>query len=151
MIRRALVLRLMRYVSYFPWGSLLADASRRKAGISKIVDTLWRSVHADSILRPFTAGGGVLWSPVVLRGDLIRIPGKVSAANIRDGEQLGWLVSRQPPMSRSKLDDRRLPNTLEIDTTKAIVEALRNRKAGVVSVVPILYDCRFLTLMVKKK
>ncbi|GLB34753.1 putative PP-loop family protein [Lyophyllum shimeji] len=65
--RRALILRILRYVSFHPWGSMRAHAKRRKAAIGQIVDTLWRPMDAWSILRPFTAGGGVLWTPVVLK------------------------------------------------------------------------------------
>ncbi|KAF8077744.1 PP-loop family-domain-containing protein [Lyophyllum atratum] len=143
-ISRALILRIMRYISYHPWGSTRADAGRRKTSISQIAHKLNEPLNAESTLRPFTAGGGVLWTPVLLRQNSIRIPPSIRASDIQNSEQLGWLASRQPPMNRLKLQERGLPNHLEIDITSTIVKALRDWRGGGSPVVPILYDCRFL-------
>ncbi|KAF5381012.1 hypothetical protein D9615_004139 [Tricholomella constricta] len=143
-IRRALVLRIMRYASYHPWGSMRADAGRRKGSISQVVDQLWKPFHTKSILRPFTAGGGVLWTPVVVRGNSIKFPKSTAFAGIREDETVGWLVSRQPPMNRLRQQERGLPNRLEINATNPITEGWHRWKSGGAPVASVLYDCRFL-------
>lgn len=137
-----MVLRIMRYASFHPWGSARADGNRRKSSISQIVEKLWSPNFIQS--RLFVAGGGVLWTPVVVRGDSIKTPDRVLASSIREDETFGWLASRQPPLHRRQQEARGLLNVLEIDVTHKIADAMRQQRLGGPPVVNILYDSRFL-------
>ncbi|RDB21082.1 tRNA(Ile)-lysidine synthase [Hypsizygus marmoreus] len=141
-LRKAMILRIMRYISFHPWGSIRADGNRRKHSLDQIIEKIWDPSPFRSI---FVAGGGVLWTPVSVRGNRIKTPDRVAAAGVKlADETFGWLASRQPPVGRQKLKERGIPNTLEIEVTSNLIEALKNRKNGGHSIVQILYDCRFL-------
>ncbi|KAG6867819.1 hypothetical protein C0993_010674 [Termitomyces sp. T159_Od127] len=143
-VRRALVLRVLRYVSPYPWGSLNADAGRRRDSISRIIDELWKRVTSKSRIRSFTAGGRVLWTPVILQRNYFKTPQIVVNALLPEGNMLGWIASRLPPLNRERLKHQGLPNTLEIDATTTIANAYREWRNGGPSTVSILYDSRYL-------
>lgn len=143
-VRRALVLRVLRYVSPYPWGSMNADAGRRKVSISRMTEQLWERVNENIEIRPFTAGGGVLWSPVIMRGESFRIWPPVDNVQLLEDETLGWIASRLPPLHRDKIKLLGIPNTLEIDATKTMVDAYQEWRNGGPSTISILYDSRFL-------
>ncbi|KAG5350437.1 tRNA(Ile)-lysidine synthase [Termitomyces sp. J132] len=143
-VRRALVLRVLRYVSPNPWGSVNADAGRRRDAISQITKQLWTRMTKKSRIHSFNAGGGVLWSPVVVRGNEIKMPKIVISEFFSEGDMLGWIAYRAPPLHQRKLDQQGIANTLEIDVTKIIVDAYWRKGNGGPSTTSILYDCRFL-------
>lgn len=145
--RRAMLIRVIRYVSFYPWGSLRADANRRRSSLSHIMFNLWRanpSVAGPSI---FTAGGGVLWTPVTTVNGYIRTPDRLHVSSIREGEVCGWLVSRQPPLSQAGMTARGITSPLRVKVTQQLVEAIQDwelSQDGQPPVVQVLYDCRFL-------
>lgn len=150
-VRLAIVRRLLRYVSPFPWGSPHAEAGQRSASLQKIVDQLWgvnspNTLEDSKLEKPwhkFVAGAQVLWTPVILtrKG---RLKHRLGLEN--RGERKCWLISRQPPIrNNSKIRDDELntnvSDLLVQDITPNIVNALQN---GIDGSVEILYDCRFL-------
>jgi len=62
-------MRIMRYVSFQPWGSVRADGNRRVHTIQRIVDQIWAPDPHAANLSHFVAGSGVLWSPVLINTD----------------------------------------------------------------------------------
>ncbi|KAG6844136.1 hypothetical protein H0H87_009523 [Tephrocybe sp. NHM501043] len=143
-VQRALVLRVVRHISPYPWGSINADAGRRREATDEIIKQLWMILTKESRLRPFTAGGGVLWSPAVVRGSMIHTPEIVVNPLLHEEDVLGWLASRLPPLNREKLKLRGIPNTLEIDVTQNVLDAHQRWNAGGSSTTSVLYDSRFL-------
>ncbi|KAF8517606.1 hypothetical protein BU17DRAFT_49709 [Hysterangium stoloniferum] len=92
-IQRAIVLRILRFISPKPWGTPAAEAFRGSTNLQKICHHLWNS-HSNR--KPFTLGSEVLWRPITFVSD-----GEFQLA--QDGNELGnpgWLASRQPPIKR---------------------------------------------------
>jgi tRNA(Ile)-lysidine synthase len=140
-----MVIRLLRYISFHPWGSLRADANRRKSGIDQIINKLWGPNPFAADIGIFVAGGGVMWTPVTVQDDLIRTPDKLLMTGISNSDKLiGWLASRQPPPRRRDMEARGLVNLLWIDVTEQLTKALAERNDGGPLVVQVLFDCRFL-------
>jgi len=128
---RAIVFRILRYVSPHPWGSPLAEAKRQTFVIDKIVNKLWAEDRESS---SFTYGGMVQWTPVEVSRTEKALIGKhrsTSSAN----SILSWIARRQKP-SRHVLDD-----ALRVNISDKIRAALKSEENGIVE---ILYDCRFL-------
>ncbi|KAF8629989.1 hypothetical protein AX15_003161 [Amanita polypyramis BW_CC] len=142
LVRTALALRVMRYVSFFPWGSTRADGNRRKKMREQIFEKLWTPDPFGAGLGMFVAGGGVLWIPVLVRGGKIKTPERVGRAGVGPNEVIGWLASRQPPLNKRTMQDRNMHNPLRIDVTEMLKKKLGEGCSG--STVDVLYDCRFL-------
>ncbi|KAJ4475723.1 PP-loop family-domain-containing protein [Lentinula aciculospora] len=142
-VQRAIILRVLRYASFHPWGSLAAQVNRRTNSLSQIVDKLWGGNPFKEQIRPFCAGGGVSWTPVAISGDKFRFVDRGSNGNIsfKNTESFGWLASRQNPPSHESMSDRGLPNPLRVDITSRIVSKL---DSGNTSTLELLYDNRFL-------
>ncbi|KAG2364512.1 PP-loop family-domain-containing protein [Suillus spraguei] len=122
-VRLALVLRVMRYVSFHPWGSLRADGNRRRTSIQRIIDTLWQSDGAPS----FTAGGGVLWQPAIFSAKRrLRVGTQCIGRQLQPGERFAWMASRLP--------------ALDVDITERLVMAMSRGDDSL----EVLFDCRFL-------
>ncbi|KAE9397387.1 adenine nucleotide alpha hydrolases-like protein [Gymnopus androsaceus JB14] len=128
-IQRAVVLRILRYASFHPWGSLAAQVKRRSSSVSQIIDKLW---SGDATIPPFCAGGGVAWNPVAIQGDKFRFVDR----DLQNKESFGWLASRQNPPSNLGLK-----NPLRVNITPRICSKL---SSGDTSPLEILYDNRFL-------
>ena len=143
-IQRAMVLRILRYISFHPWGSLRADANRRTTSISQITHKLWKPNPFVDKIRMFVAGGGVLWIPVAIEGNYIKTPDSIFLTGIRDDDSFGWLACRQPPLHRQKMEARGLISPLRVNITQQIKKALERRRDGAFPSVQYLYDCRFL-------
>ncbi|KAF9469291.1 PP-loop family-domain-containing protein [Collybia nuda] len=143
-IRHAMILRIMRCVSFHPWGSLRADGDRRQRRIAQIAENLWVPNPFAKKIRMFVAGGGVLWTPVTVKDGRIRTPDRIFAGGVAEDGRYAWLASRQPPLHRSKMEALGETSTLEINITSHLVRALRGWKAGAPSTIEILYDCRFI-------
>lgn len=152
-VRSMMVLRIMRYVSFQPWGSVRADGNRRKSSIQQIVDKIWTPDPRSAKIRHFTAGGGVLWSPAVIRGDLThhrdatRCPDlRIDTIDLAAGDRFGWLASRQPPFHKNTRAKGHGSDPLTFDLTDQLRQAgnevAQNHEAT--KTLEILYDCRFL-------
>lgn len=140
MLRIAIVRRILRFVSPFPWGSPKAEAGGRADSLKRIADALSNTNN----MRKFTAGAGVLWTPIAISSD-----GKLlSLSKSGYRGKVGWLASRQPPIRRPNLgkgsgeqfdsEDSRMT----VDITSELASALRRDPSN--GLVEILYDCRFL-------
>ncbi|KAG5654109.1 hypothetical protein H0H81_007161 [Sphagnurus paluster] len=134
-LRRALVLRILRYASYHPWGSVRATANQRKDNVSQIIGILWNLPTAIST-KSFSGGGGVVWKQIFMHN-------KSSKTPIPNINRIGWLVSRQPPLARHKLIERGIPNTLEVEITQNILAGVRRIELGGPFVQKVLYDNRY--------
>jgi tRNA(Ile)-lysidine synthase len=139
-----MVLRLMRSVSFHPWGSLRADGDRRQKRVNQITEKIWVPNPFAHKIRMFVAGGGVLWTPVAVKDGRIRTPDRIFTGGFAEDSRLAWLASRQPPLRRSKLEAMGQPNPLEVNITPTLVQALKAWKNGASSTFEILYDCRFI-------
>jgi len=136
-VRLALVLRVMRYVSFHPWGSLRADGNRRKSSIQRIIDTLWRSDGA----APFTAGGGVLWQPAIFSAKRrLRVGTQCYDFQLHAGERRAWIASRLPAVPYHALETSVLSPKLDVDVTERLVTAMSRGH----HTLEVLFDCRFL-------
>lgn len=143
-IRRAMILRIMRCVSFHPWGSLRADGGRIQKRITQVVQNLWDPNPFSNKIRMFVAGGGVLWTPVTVKNGRIRTPDRIFAGGMEEDGIFAWLASRQPPLHRYKMETLGLPSTLEVNITPDLVRALEAWKTGAPATFEVLYDCRFL-------
>lgn len=136
-VRLAFVLRVMRYVSFHPWGSLRADGNRRRTSIQRIIDTLWQSDGAPS----FTAGGGVLWQPAIFSAKRrLRVGTQCLGRQLQPGERFAWMASRLPAVPYYMLDTATLSSKLDIDITERLVVAMSRGDDSL----EVLFDCRFL-------
>ncbi|KAM6500318.1 PP-loop family domain containing protein [Amanita muscaria] len=142
LLRTALILRVMRYVSFYPWGSLRADGNRRKKMREQIIDKLWTLNPFQAGIGMFVAGGGVLWTPVLVRGNNLKTPERLVRSGFGQDEVIGWLASRQPPLNKRKMEERNMRNPLRVDVTENLKQVLD--KARETPFVDILWDCRFL-------
>ncbi|KAF5315906.1 hypothetical protein D9611_004858 [Ephemerocybe angulata] len=129
LVQRALVLRILRYVSPNPWGSLKAQAKRRSARLEELARCLTTPMSTSS--KPFSMSSQVLWKPVLKRPKVVKgkSKGKVPA---------GWIASRQPP------DLQNAWSVADRDITEPLLQALEARASeGDGGALDILFDCRF--------
>ncbi|EJD53144.1 hypothetical protein AURDEDRAFT_81382 [Auricularia subglabra TFB-10046 SS5] len=127
-LRRAIVLRIIRFVSPYPWGSPASQAYRETKTTDRLAAALWDEPHPTKII---THGGLVQWTPLV-----IRATGKVKHPTPQPGckpdDIVGWLASRQPgPATRDPA----------VDITNAVLDAVQ--KLDRPRSVDVLFDCRF--------
>jgi tRNA(Ile)-lysidine synthase len=134
LIQRSMVIQILRFVSPHPWGSHTAEASRKSAGLDRIVASIFdNSLDKTSKKRfAFSAGSHVLWTPVYINPDgqfkrAKPVPGM-------DGWTEGWLASRSPPYRSAKG-----PSGPDIDITSLILD-----KKYSADHVEVLYDNRFI-------
>ncbi|KAK2466731.1 hypothetical protein APHAL10511_000989 [Amanita phalloides] len=142
LVRTALILRVMRYVSFHPWGSMRADGNRRKRMREQILEKLWTLNPFEQGRGMFVAGGGVLWTPVLVRGTKIKTPDRVTKDGISANEVIAWLASRQPPLNKRKMEQLEMYNPLQIDVTDKLKQSLDDASGA--SSMEVMYDCRFL-------
>ena len=153
LLQRAVVLRILRYVSFHPWGSLRAQARRSKYSLDQIISRLWDpDLFRSSKTRSFVAGGGVLWSPVVVDAkengsNFLDIGGRIKRPrfdeSLGDG-LIGWMATRQPP-SKPKQNDPK--DDLKVRLSPILKTALEEWDGGKgtgSAVTEVLWDCRFL-------
>ncbi|KAL4077258.1 PP-loop family-domain-containing protein [Scleroderma yunnanense] len=147
-VRFAMVLRIMRYISFHPWGSIRADGDRRRAGINRIARRLWSSVPEPALLKKFTAGGGVLWSPVLYHPEkqLKPVIGPLRHSQRPEPAQFAWLASRIPPFFKNPQEGAGSASRLIIDVTKQfhLVDTKSENNTPEPVILEFLYDCRFL-------
>lgn len=143
--KQSLVLRVMRYVSFHPWGSLRAESNRRYASLGQIVSKLWTSNPFQSGLTSFSSGGGVVWSPVVIMANRILRRTQIEKSGVPLGGAIAWLVTRQPPLSKRSSSSSNydpLHHDITIPFVDALIKWQTSRKGS--PMFEILYDCRFL-------
>ncbi|KAF9014036.1 PP-loop family-domain-containing protein [Cyathus striatus] len=132
LVRTALVVRALRYVSFHPWGSIKADAHRRSSSIQQIVGRLWNP-------HPFANG---------IRVSNIKTPNSNDASNITKDMVVGWLASRQPPYNKNNPAAIDVKAIIEPDVTQALIQGIdkwqRDPNDHSSSVVEVLYDTRYL-------
>ncbi|KAF8559720.1 hypothetical protein OG21DRAFT_481341 [Imleria badia] len=140
-VRFALVLRVIRYVSFHPWGSPRADADRRQSSIHRIVRALWAS---DPQAKKFTAGGGVLWTPAIYNPNKsLRVGNQCLHSTLEPDDRFCWLASRVPPFSKNpQQQGAGSPTKLMIDFTQQLAAAIVSDRPT--DPLQVLYDCRFL-------
>ncbi|KDQ61140.1 hypothetical protein JAAARDRAFT_67527 [Jaapia argillacea MUCL 33604] len=143
-VRLGMVLRTLRYVSPYPWGSPRAEAHRRSKSLQQIVDKVWNASLLDA--KPFVAGGAVVWAPVLISntGRFIMLDQKRGRLNPE--LSLGWLASRQAPALKSIAGYNTTPTPLCMDVTDLLVQRIGKATAPSAQddFVDVLYDCRFL-------
>ncbi|KAF7967316.1 hypothetical protein HWV62_39662 [Athelia sp. TMB] len=151
-VRAAIVLRILRYISFHPWGSVRAEGNRRAARLSNIVDFLWTRDPDRLPSRQFVGGSGVWWRLAIFSkaedGNItIRIPAKHTEVRLSEekGERLGWLASRQSPpvKSRQFVSAQRQSGLDELDISSALMHQTRE-EGGKKRPFELLFDCRFL-------
>ncbi|KXN92266.1 tRNA(Ile)-lysidine synthase [Leucoagaricus sp. SymC.cos] len=164
-LQHALILRVLRYVSFRPWGTLSAQARRSKHSLDQIVSKVWSpDPFGIDKIRPFAAGGGVLWTSVLVdftegstnfldAGGRIKRPNPklVQSGKIPLGKgTVGWMATRQPPQNPERMAAMGLEDTLNVDLTEFLRKGLRNwgrgseHAPGGPAVLEMLWDCRFL-------
>lgn len=157
-----MILRILRYISFHPWGSVRSQARRSRHSLDHIIENVWNpSPFTSRGIRPIVAGGGVLWRPVLVdplkatanflgRGGRIKTP---NTDHILRGKAeigrgiLGWMAVRQPPYNPEKMAAYGLEDSLNVDITGTLREALNDWDQGRGSgpqTIQILWDCRFL-------
>ena len=139
LVRQALVLRILRYVSYEPWGSLRSEAGRRQKSVNRLTRVLWD----ESALRnrkniSFTVGSGVWWKPAfVTKGHVLRTV--VNTLPIKD---LMWFASRHPSVNSPTAP---VSDNLRIVMTSELREGRIAWEAGEgLDTLEVLFDRRFL-------
>lgn len=152
-VRSAMVMRILRYVSFQPWGSVRADGNRRRNSIQDIVNYIWTPDPQAHNIPFLVAGSGVLWRPVVIRGsadsngrDRITVPkSNLASVSLKEGDRFGWLATRQPPYDkriRYTPDGKQQEDPLHVDLTDTLNKA--QQEGNTRQPLEILYDCRFI-------
>ncbi|KAJ7074028.1 PP-loop family-domain-containing protein [Mycena amicta] len=144
LVRHATVLRIMRYVSFFAWGTIRADANRRRKSIQRIIESIWTPDPFQSRATAFVAGGGVVWTPVVVGKDRIRFSYNNVPPARKPGDVNAWLASRQVPFVEARLQVLNIPNVLKRDITERLRDKLAVRHEQPGQILEVLWDCRFL-------
>jgi tRNA(Ile)-lysidine synthase len=153
MIRLAMIMRIMRYVSFQPWGSIRADGNRRISSIQRIVDMIWAPDPHSADTRRLAAGSGVLWTPVIIRSNSVGrkiLKATIPDVNLGAGDKFGWLASRQPPFHKNirAIGDASNPLTFNLtDQLRQLSDRLKEERGNERTArrtLEILYDCRFL-------
>lgn len=132
---RAIVYRILRFVSPFPWGSVASQAHRRTEAVDELISMIW---DCPPPTHAVTKGSLVQWTPVIVRANGKIKLGITKALISQPGDRSGWLASRQPAYTVPGLDKA---SDSVLDVTRIVVDALRDGKDDHVEV---LYDCRFL-------
>ena len=131
-VQTAFVYRILRYVSFHPWGSLRGDANRKSIKIELIKTNLWTPNPTDPLIRPFTGGSGVQWSLACTRGEKFHMLSDLHP-HVRQSFTIGWIAYRP------KRYGWQGPNDLAHDVSLELTSALRDNQ----NVLDILFDNRF--------
>ncbi|KAG9127844.1 hypothetical protein FRC07_008487 [Ceratobasidium sp. 392] len=114
-VQNALIHRILRYVSPYPWASPESEAGRRSKSVERIAKRVLHHNIGNEVVQPFTAGAQVLWTPVAVRPD-----GTIRRwIHEREGAVQGWLASRQPPLAAASH-----ALTMEVEVSSAGTEVL---------------------------
>ncbi|KAI0748492.1 adenine nucleotide alpha hydrolases-like protein [Daedaleopsis nitida] len=135
-VRTSLIRRCLRFISHGPWGSPWAEVHGDRDAYNRIARELWPET-ADHERRTFTAGAGVLVTPVAILDKTRRYVIRNRLAR-GEGEIEGWVWSRAPPYERA-LSASPLDLNTRLDITDALVQAIKDSR----STSSFLYDYRF--------
>ena len=167
-VRIGIILRALRYVSPFPWGSPRAEAGRRTSNLKLAMETFGRtsSFSPRAPRTAFVAGGGVLCLPITI--------GAKGALKLREPKRQGtreraaWLLTRQTPRrtrngteSKAGVETQLVDTLPDVDITRVLQTSIWRMKGPNKSdvgthsnredislddplAVDVLYDCRFL-------
>lgn len=144
LLQQGMVIRILRTISFYPWGSLQSEAGRRQLSLKQIITKLWNPDPFTAGIKPFVAGGGVLWKPVVSRRGKIKDVTRLS--DLLSEDTVAWLASRQPPFDKKNKSLRIAGDSpLFRDITNLLVDGLDLWKTNNgPDYVEVLFDCRFL-------
>ncbi|KAF8809115.1 hypothetical protein BYT27DRAFT_7136777 [Phlegmacium glaucopus] len=138
-VRQALVLRMLRYVSYEPWGSPRSEVGRRQDSVKRLLKNLWDEPSLRNRKNiSFTVGSGVWWKPAyVTKSQLLRTV--VTTFPIKD---LAWYAARHPSI---KSPTAPVTDPLRFVMTDKLLEgrAAWEAKEGP-AILDVLFDRRFL-------
>ncbi|KAF7440192.1 hypothetical protein PC9H_000536 [Pleurotus ostreatus] len=142
--RARIIQRILRYVSFHPWGSLRADGNRRGSSLSRIVANVWDPQPQRQ--ANFIAGGGVMWIPAVFKHNKLQFIDFGKQENVSASGSLVWVATRAPPLGANKLKAMNMDNPLNMDVTSALLAAVAQYKhnPSAPKTVEFLYDCRFV-------
>jgi hypothetical protein len=112
--------------------------------MNQIIDKLWQPDPFRAKIRMFVAGGGVLWTPVSVRGNQIKMSHEISRKGSPVDGKFGWLASRQPPLNWRDSRVRGLVSPSRVDVTQQLAKAVKEWRDGASPIIRVLYDCRFL-------
>ena len=138
-VRQALVLRMLRYVSYEPWGSIRSEAGRRQKSVNRLLKVLWDEpgIHSRKNIS-FTVGSGVWWrTAFVTKGHLLR-----TVVRTFPTKDLMWFAARHPSI---RCPDAPVSDNLRIlmtDTLRAGRMAWEAKEGP--DTLELLFDRRFL-------
>jgi tRNA(Ile)-lysidine synthase len=138
-IQQALVLRILRYVSYEPWGSIRSEAGRRQKSVIRLLKVLWdaQALRTRSNIS-FTVGSGVWWKPAfVTKNHLLR-----TVVKKLPFEDLMWFASRHPSIHSPQAppsDELRILMTDKLREGRVAWEAGKGPDT-----LEVLFDRRFL-------
>jgi tRNA(Ile)-lysidine synthase len=137
-VQRSIILRILRYASPHPWGSLRAESNRRSASLDLIARHVWDDGSEDMPRKRFSAGSEVVWTPVVIKSD--------GTTRIDDGTQpraevtaRGWLASRQKPNRPQNGESPLGAHSVDLTSLFHSIQESQSREAH-----SLLFDCRFL-------
>lgn len=138
-VRQALVLRMLRYVSYEPWGSLRSEIGRRQKSMNRLITRLWDGETLRNKKNiSFTVGSGVWWKPaVVTKSHLLRTV--VTTFPMND---LMWYASRHPSIKSPTAPVTDTLRFVMTDKLRAGREAWEAKEGP--ETLELLYDRRFL-------
>ena len=129
-VQRAIVLRVLRYVSPKPWGAPDSEGSRSSPRLRRISNYIWNSTKPR---RTFCAGSDVMWTPVFLRADGCKHLVLANDKEHTSGDRQGWLASRQPPIRRTCV-----PSPCMQDISEFLIQDTESE---------LLWDNRFIITM----
>jgi hypothetical protein len=95
-VRQALALRILRYVSYEPWGSIRSEVGRREKSLRRLVQVLWdaKGLRFRKNIS-FTVGSGVWWKPAfVTKGHVLK-----TVVNNLPANDIMWFAHRHPTIN----------------------------------------------------
>jgi tRNA(Ile)-lysidine synthase len=136
LVQTSMILRILRYISPEPWGSLPAQAGRRLESLQRItkrVFTPWCELPPAE-QAALTAGAQVVWRPVRIGTDGRLRHFEDTQVPVRSNERVGWLASRAPPEKHVALH-------LRVDVTSELLDVLGKRAENPLE---YLWDCRFV-------
>ncbi|KAF8163515.1 PP-loop family-domain-containing protein [Crassisporium funariophilum] len=140
-VRQALLLRILRYVSPEPWGSQRSEIGRRQTSLQRLMQWIWDpSRLASKSNNSFSVGSGVWWRPIIVNNKNhwhTTIQGN-------EPQNLSWLACRLPN-AKETIQNLGKPQSLKLDVTcdlKASQHAWQMDDGP--ETLEILYDRRFL-------